>query len=194
MNANPAPANPTDPLDWMNFWIKHPRILFQRTFGAGGLNFLDSAKAPGVFDVTPRFDEKKRLVGYAVVSNGKKLPVTWSGVSLAPMGTTPAAAVGGPLPPFEDTLMIKKLYEDTLSPVVTALSSDTTDLQRLEGFFPVYDDTTGTFNIDRIRIVNITGLVKKVDGNLQDLSLAILTLMAGTAGRQNGGGNGPPDP
>lgn len=193
MNANPATTNPTDDLAWMDFWIKHPRILFQRTFGDGGKNFLDSGKLPGVFDVKPRVDEKGRLVGYAVVSNGSKLPMSWNGVSLAPMGTTPPTVAGGPLPPFEDTVMIKKLYEDTLSTVVTALSTEKTDLQRLEGFFPVHDDTTGMFNIDRIRIVNIPELVKLED-KLQGLSLAILTLIAGTAGRQNGGGNGPPDP
>ena len=190
MSAMKAVANPVGLAPWVEFWFHHPRVIFQRTFGAGGKNFSNGSGDPGVLKLAPRVDDRNRLVGYTVISDGTNLPLGWNGVTLVPRGTRAPDANGVVLPPYVDTPDCNMKYEAGFKDFVTDLHQDTSDFQRLEGFFPVFDDSTNTFNIDRIRLVNVPGIV---DGT-KDHSLAILTLLDGTAGKQNGGGNGPPDP
>lgn len=180
--------------DWFKFWERKERIALARTFESGGVNLHDAGGNPGIFALVPRYDTLKRLVGFNVVSDGTKLPIEWNGVSLAPMGKYALGTAGAPLlPKFDGTIGTKTLYNNVLKGLVGSLHDEKTDIQRLEGYFPVFDDTTNMFNIDRVRIVNVPGLVQDSHGP-QDLSLIVLTLIAGTDQRQNGGGNGPPEP
>jgi hypothetical protein len=193
MNAKLASIGPAAVVDppWYEFWDKHPNIIFQRTFGPGAPNLMNSQKKPGVFMLVTRRDDRGRIIGYSVDARQGNLPAAWQGVSLAPRGKNPLGTIGAPLPPYDDDdPECKRKYEEGLSYLCSRLDKEVTDYQRLEGFFPVFDDTTGTLNIDRIRIVNIPCFV---EGDI-DHSLAVLTLVDGVSGNQNGGGSGPPDP
>ena len=192
MNAQLAISNPVAAVDppWYEFWDQHPNIIFQRTFGPGAPNLIDSQGKPGIFKLVTRKDARQRVVGYSVQVTQGNLPLAWQGVTLSPRGKHPLGTIGAPLPPYDDSLESKKKYEEALNYLVSSLDKDETDYQRLEGYFPVFDDTTGTLNIDRVRIVNIPRLV---EGN-KDHSLLVLTLIDGIAPNQNGGGSGPPDP
>jgi len=191
MNATPIHADPAaiDP-PWYEYWIAHPRIKFERSFGDGATNLEDENGDPSVFELVPRLDEKNRLVGYAVDVSNKTLPLGWAGVTLAPRGKYPLGTIGAPLDPYDGSPEADQAYETAFSYLVSQLHARDNDYQRLEGFFPVFDDTTGTLNIDRVRIVNVPRVIA---GNV-DHSFVVLTLIDGIGKHQNGGGSGPPEP
>jgi len=174
---------------WFEFWVTHPVIRLQRTFGNGGKNLhRPSTTDPGTFELEPRRDSQGRLMGFSVKVTSGELPPEWAGVTLAPRGTKPPS-IQSLLPKWDKNEEIN--YGKILKKLVGNLHGSAAGLQRLEGTFPVYDEATGSFNIDRVRIVNLS---KVVEGT-GDYSLVVLTLVDsyGPSGMQNGGGSGPPN-
>jgi hypothetical protein len=174
---------------WFEFWVTHPVIRFQRTFGNGGKNlWKPSSTDPGTFALEPRRDAQGRLTGFKVKVTSGELPPEWDGVTLSPRGTK-EPTIEELLPKWDKNKEIK--YGKVLQKLVDNLHGSARGLQRLEGTFPVYDEATSSFNIDRVRIVNLSKVVEGKD----DYSLVVLTLVDsyGPSGMQNGGGSGPPD-
>jgi hypothetical protein len=178
---------------WYAFWEMNGKITLQRVFGEGGQN-LDKSQAPtpGIVRLQPRRGNYGELVGFEVQAIKGDLKPAWEGISLAPLGTVPPSLDGVKLRKWAADTSHEMEYGGALNALVAELHGDKTNLQRLEGYFPVADPDTGAFIVDRVRIVNLPGAVE--DGT--DLALIVLTLIGsyGLSKQQNGGGTGPPGP
>lgn len=178
---------------WFDYWQKNSVIPLDRVFDDGGVNLqLPDDTAPGTLRLRSRLGNKGELIGFRADIQGAEIKPAWDGVSLAPMGFEPLVLVGTPLPVWLPDKSLESEYRTALMGLEERLAEDETPYFRLEGYFPVTDAKTGSFNIDRVRIVLIPGLVY---GN-KDLALVLLTLQEshGLSARQDGGGSGPPKP
>lgn len=175
---------------WFDYWSHFPRIPLDRVFDAGGVNLQKPGSTqPGTIRLVRRFGNDRELVGFTVFVDGSDLKLGWEGVTLAPRGSVPIEFKGKQLKPWREDKSLEISYSETLEPLLASMQTDETTFQRLEGFFPV-TSATGSFNLDRVRIFRIQGIL---EGD-QDLAVIILTLLetGGIDARQDGGGSGPP--
>ncbi|MEP7244592.1 MAG: hypothetical protein ABI885_13070, partial [Gammaproteobacteria bacterium] len=127
---------------------------------------------------------------YLTYEHGRMLP-NWGELLFTPLGEDPVPPLSQPLPPWSPEKDPE--YSKVLNPVINALYSADTRLNRLEAMLPLYLDhspiSKRSLTIDRVRMVYLENAVKAPNPNLV---LVVFSYLAGYRVAQNGAGSGPP--
>ena len=166
-------------------------IDIQRVWNTGGQTFLVRPNGQNHAKFTlKRLDAVSGQPRYVLTHlDGYASPFLDS-ATLKPCGSTDLPKVP-PLPPWKDKDQpTEDAYAKGLTDLVDELGNDATQVRRLEGNMIVLFNTH--LRIDRIRIVNVPGVITASSGPPTDLAVVQLSFADGGGFKENGGGSGPP--
>jgi hypothetical protein len=117
----------------------------------------------------------------------------WAETLFTPLGNECVPALPRKLPPWSPK--VDHIYAETLDSLVARLYRRETQIERLEGYLPLFIDQSPESKrqatIDRVRMVYLENVVEAPNPNLV---LVVFTYYSGYQVMQNGAGTGPPYP
>jgi hypothetical protein len=179
----------------VDYW-SNTRVRLNDSWGPGALHSLATPLGPQQqpeFSLHPRHLRDSRgnrvVAHYTIEFPSGFLADGWQGVNFVPLGSAPVAGISG-LPAWDGSPQVQATYRKVIEAAATSLGDSRT--LRLEAVIPYLDQ--GQVGYNKVRLFYIPNAAA---GPISDL-VVVKTLTHAAApgtvqGRQEGGGQGPPD-